>query len=203
MEPKAMPATRISSPSRVQREKRRFSLLPQLSASLLLFGIGWSFLSPLAQSASAQSPSPPGSASPPPNTACLEHHSPTEPNIVTYDTISQTNLTVPSLWWAKEQFDRSGRLITNWTAYRNDCLVDLEVNRQLWSLFDYIERYSFVHKFGSVARDYKYNLRVFERQADSQAEPLATYICDYSVEPVECKLQITDSLGQRGSDSQP
>lgn len=177
--------------------------MPQLGASLLLFGMSWSFLSPLTQPASAQSPSAPESASLPPNTACLEPNSPTDPAIVTYDTISQTGLTEPSLWWAKEQFDRSGKLITNWTAYRNDCLVDLEVNRQLWSLFDYIERYSFVHKFGSVARDYKYNLRVFERQADPQADPLATYICDYSVEPVECELKIADSLGQRGSDSEP
>jgi hypothetical protein len=77
--------------------------------------------------------------------------------------------------------------------------VDLVVNRQLWSLFDYIERYGFIHKFGSVARDYNYDLRVFNRQG----EILATFTCNYSVTPPNCGVRIFDSLGQRGFGSEP
>jgi len=35
----------------------------------------------------------------------------------TADTISQSELTIPSLWWAKEQF---GKLFDNWLAYPGD-----------------------------------------------------------------------------------
>jgi len=37
--------------------------------------------------------------------------------VITADTISQSELTIPSLWWAKEQF---GWLLDNWLAYPGD-----------------------------------------------------------------------------------
>lgn len=112
---------------------------------------------------------------------------------VTANTISSTNLTNPSLWWAQEQFNEfDGQLIQNWIAYRGKKRVDLVVNRQLWSILDYLGRYSFLSKFGAAARDYEYNVRVFNERAGL----LATYTCNYSTTPADCQLKIFDSFGR-------
>jgi hypothetical protein len=106
---------------------------------------------------------------------------PSQTDVVTADTICQSHPTIPSLWWAKEQF--GGQLLDNWVAYPSESQrerrVDLVVNQQAWSLLDYLEHYEFVHHFGAVARDYRYNLRVFNRQGTQ----LAAYTCDFSTAP--------------------
>ena len=58
------------------------------------------------------------------------------------------------------------------------------MNQELWTLLDYIGRYRFVNDFGTVARDYQYNLRVFNQQQ----ECLGTYTCNYSTTPPQCKI---------------
>ncbi len=114
-------------------------------------------------------------------------------NIVTATTINQTQINTPSLWWAKEQFDQfKGKLINNWIAYQDKKRVDLVVNRQLWSILNYLDRYRFLNEFGTVARDYQYNVRVFDQQADL----LGTYTCDYTPTLPSCKIEIFDSFGQ-------
>jgi hypothetical protein len=111
-------------------------------------------------------------------------------SIVTSKTISPTHLTVPSLWWVREQItDRSrfsSKLIEDWLAYPGNQVqpgqmnlpgrVDLIVNRQLWSLLDYLQRYEFINRFSSIARSYGYNIRVF----DNQAKFVGAYTCDFS-----------------------
>jgi hypothetical protein len=116
-------------------------------------------------------------------------------NLITANTISATEVTIPSLWWAKEQFNEvGGKLINNWIAYQDQDKkrIDMVVNAQLWTLLDYLERYRFVNKFGTVARDYQYNVRVFNQQG----ERLATYTCDYTPELPVCKLDLSTSFGQ-------
>jgi hypothetical protein len=109
------------------------------------------------------------------------------PNVVTANTISQTGLTIPSLWWAAQQYDTyGGRLIINWAAYPDERRVDLVVNRQLWAIEDYIGHYSFVSKMGVAVRDYGYNMRVFNEQGDC----LGSYACDYSTTPATCKIDL-------------
>lgn len=102
--------------------------------------------------------------------------------VVTSDTTCQNYQTIPSFWWAREQF--GGQLLENWIAHTADSTsgrrVDLVVNPQAWSLLDYLERYEFINHFGTVARDYGYNLRVFNRQGVS----LAAYTCDFRVAAV-------------------
>jgi hypothetical protein len=109
----------------------------------------------------------------------------TPSEIVTATTISQTGLTIPSLWWIWEQYaarESFGRqLMENWIAHPGQPAsqpgrIDFVVNRQLWSSLDYLQRYSFIHKFGSVARDYGYNTRVF----DNRANFLGAYTCDFN-----------------------
>ncbi len=95
--------------------------------------------------------------------------------VVTPETISQTSLTVPSLWWAKERF--GGDLLEYWFGFPADDgippRVDLLVNQQVWSSYDYFQRYAFVNQFGKVSEDFGYSTRVF----NWRGELLGAYIC--------------------------
>jgi hypothetical protein len=92
-------------------------------------------------------------------------------------TISQTGLTVPSLWWTDDQF--GGKLLETWFAFPSaegiPPRVDLVINQQVWSLYTYLERFAFMNRFGTATRDFGYNMRVFNRQRNL----LAAYICDF------------------------
>lgn len=115
-------------------------------------------------------------------------------SVLTANTISQTGLTRPSLWWTDEQF--GNKLLNNWCAYPDERRIDLIVNRQIWSLLTYLERYAFVNHFGTVARDFQYNVRVFNQQNVQ----LATYTCNFSATPVSCNLQLdTTNIRSVGS----
>jgi len=100
-----------------------------------------------------------------------------DPRIVTSMEVSEVGLTIPSLWWAQQLY--GGRLLENWVAFPpQDNLprrVDLVVNEQVWSIYNYIERYTFVNRLGSEARDYGYMTRVFDRAGTL----LSAYICDF------------------------
>ncbi|HEY9727081.1 MAG TPA: hypothetical protein V6D50_11600 [Chroococcales cyanobacterium] len=161
-------------------------LLPLLLVSTLAVAI--------AQSASAQDSSVPvPSLEPLEKELLTPNASLARRDIITENTISPTELTNPSFWWAQDQFNQfNGKLITDWIAYREKKRVDLVVNRQLWSLLDYLERYRFVNNFGSAARDYQYNVRVF----NPQGVLLATYTCNYNPTLPECDIRIFDAFGQ-------
>lgn len=150
----------------------------------LLLGISIICLLP-TQISLAQTPSIPQ-----PSDAPLELDLLTKPNasVITANTISQDKLTVPSLWWAKENLEN--KLLDNWIAYpasdNQPARVDLIVNQQVWSLLDYLERYDFVNRLGSVARNYGYNVRVF----NYQQERLGTYTCNFSTTPAFCNIDM-------------
>lgn len=109
------------------------------------------------------------------------------PGVITANTISQTGLTIPSLWWAAQQHDPyGGRFIINWAAYPDQRRVDLVVNRQLWAIEDYIGHYSFVSKMGLAAREYGYNMRIFNENENC----LGTYTCDYATTPPACDIDL-------------
>jgi hypothetical protein len=118
-------------------------------------------------------------------------------SVTTANTINQAELTIPSLWWAKENSEN--KLLDNWIAYpasdKEAKRVDLIVNQQIWSLLDYLERYHFVNRLGSVARVYGYNVRVF----NYQQERLANYTCNFSTSPTLCKIDMNteNKLGLR------
>jgi hypothetical protein len=159
---------------------------------LLIFGINWLFSVPaIAQTAPV--PSTPPANCPPLESGTNSPPTPTTPSgsVVTANTISRTGLTLPSLWWANEQF--GNKLLNNWCAYPDQRRVDLVVNRQIWSLLTYLERYEFVNHFATVARDFKYNLRVFNQQR----RLLATYNCNFSAAPESCEMWL-DGTTERG-----
>lgn len=97
-------------------------------------------------------------------------------NIITADTATSDGMTVPSLWWATEQFP--AKLIANWLANRRQKQIYLVVNTQYWNLLDYIDRYRTISKFGRVASGYGYNLKI----CNSQKISLAHYTCE-SISP--------------------
>jgi len=136
-----------------------------------------------------------------PSQAPLELDLLTEPkdNIITAKTIHPQKLTVPSLWWAKENSEN--KLLDNWIAYpalKNEPpRVDLIVNQQMWTVLDYLEKYVFVNRLGSIASKSGYNIRFF----DNQREPLATYTCNFTQSPVSCSIKMNNEskLGLRPS----
>jgi hypothetical protein len=103
---------------------------------------------------------------------------PTDGSVRATNTISQVNLTVPSLWWAQEQFGND--LLNYWVAYPgNDGIpprVELLVDQQRWDQATYWDRYAFVNQIGTSARDFGYNVRVFTWRGDL----LGAYICDFA-----------------------
>lgn len=102
---------------------------------------------------------------------------PTDGSVVTAATISQASLTVPSLWWAEEQF--GGKLLDYWVAYTgaNDTLrrVDVLVNPQIWVRYSYLERYAFINHLGKSAGDFGFSTRIFSWQGDL----IGAYLCEF------------------------
>ena len=127
---------------------------------------------------------------PTPSNAPLELSLLTKPqgSVITANTIAPQGLTVPSFWWVQQITER--KLLDNWIAYpennNESPRVDLIVNQQIWSLLDYLERYKFVNKVGTTARNFGYNIRIF----NYQEQMLATYTCHVSVNPSKCNIQM-------------
>ncbi|MEG4048415.1 hypothetical protein [Microcoleus sp. Pol17_C1] len=103
--------------------------------------------------------------------------------------LSQTEKSVPSLWLAQKLY--GGKLLDRWFVDPGNTWVIIIVNRQLWSLLDYMERYQFVNRFGTVANDYGYNVRVCNRQGTA----LAVYSC--KGDRLNCRIEL-ESLSNPG-----
>ncbi|MCM0593232.1 MAG: hypothetical protein HEQ35_00240 [Gloeotrichia echinulata IR180] len=120
-------------------------------------------------------------------------------SVITANTIHPDKLTIPSLWFAKKNSE--GKLLDNWIAYpasdKEPARVDLIVNQQIWTLLDYLERYDFVNRLGTAARNNNYNLRVF----NYQKEFLAAYTCNFNTSPAFCTIEMNaqNKLGWRRS----
>ncbi len=82
--------------------------------------------------------------------------------VFTFNTISQAGITNPSLWWIRDQFGQ--RVVINWLGYPQERRIDLIVDRQIWSFINYVEKYSLINHFALTAREYGYNLRIFNSQ---------------------------------------
>jgi hypothetical protein len=125
--------------------------------------------------------------------------------VLTSQTICPASLTLPSLWWTKEQFEAKSpnynKLVSDWLTYlpvpRQPGRVDLIVDAQRWSLMDYFSRYQFVNTFGSSAYGFGYNTRVF----NLRGEILGAYTCNFAVSVQQgqapyCQIQL-ESAGLR------
>lgn len=94
------------------------------------------------------------------------------------NTPSQQGFTVPSLWWANQQFGE--KLVLDWQAYTAEQAQTQQINvivrPELWTRYTYYERYGFVLKFGSDTSNFGYQLLVL----DSQDFLLGAYTCDFA-----------------------
>ena len=118
--------------------------------------------------------------------------------IITQQNVALSGVVVPSLWWAREQFDPfDGRLIDDWLENHQLKQIDLIVNWQLWTLLDYLGRYRLINQLGTIARKYDYNLRIINRQNKC----LATYNKSAS-NPQKWEINL-DGLGQDGLQVEP
>lgn len=108
-----------------------------------------------------------------------------EKETVSATTPSQTEISTPSLWWAVEQYDPlEGKLVTDWEANSKTKVINLVVDNRFWQTLDYLDQYSLVNQFGTIARDYNYNLSLMSKQQDC----LATYTCNFQLTPAKCKI---------------
>jgi hypothetical protein len=113
--------------------------------------------------------------------------------------IALAGFAIPSLWWAKEQFDPfGGKLIDNWLTNTQIKQIDLTVNWQLWTLLDYLGRYRFINQFGTVARQSGYTLRIFNQQQQC----LALYEYNDAASPPKWEIKI-EGVGQDSLPVQP
>lgn len=168
-----------------------------VTSQLVLAGLSFCF-SPVANPQSSQKETP---ESPtlliipslnPPNFEALQEGNETRHNssLRTINDVSRERLTIPSLWWSREQL--AYRVLENWVVSPETQQVDLLVNRQVWSFMAYLERYRFVNRVGTAAQDFGYNIRVY----NSQQELLAVYNCNTGGQ--SCRVWI-DTAGKGGS----
>ncbi|MDJ0678517.1 MAG: hypothetical protein QNJ18_01480 [Xenococcaceae cyanobacterium MO_167.B52] len=109
------------------------------------------------------------------------------------------SINVPTLWWAVEQFDPfGGKLVNNWLARPSLKQIDVTVNWQFWTLLDYLGRYRFLNQFGTVAREYGYDLRVFNQEKQC----LGIYEYNLTSNPPKWQIKLEDS-GQGSLQVQP
>ncbi len=109
----------------------------------------------------------------------------------------------PNFWWVIEQFDPfEGKLVESWSSHSQVKEISLIVNLRLWTLMDYLGRYSFVNQFGSTARNYGYSLNIFS----TQKQRLATYKYNSVTNPPKWEINLErlgkDSLRLSPSDLQ-
>ncbi len=122
--------------------------------------------------------------------------------------IAERGLTVPSLWLVEELLAEEERfraeqsergtllyykLLENWFVEQDRRWVDLVVNRQLWSLLDYLERYDFINRVGTVAKDFNYNTRV----CNDRGVVVGIYRCDTNPSTLPCRIEL-DASGPGG-----
>ncbi|HHP7231581.1 MAG TPA: hypothetical protein ACFCUY_12080 [Xenococcaceae cyanobacterium] len=113
--------------------------------------------------------------------------------------VNVAGIAMPSLWWAREQFDPfNGRLIDHWLAHPQLKQIDLTVNWRLWTLLDYLGRYRFLNQFGTIAREYGYELRVFNQQQQC----LGIYEYNAASNPPRWEIKL-ESIGQDSLQVQP
>lgn len=124
---------------------------------------------------------------------------PTDGSIAAANRISQSDLTVPSLWWAQQQF--GGNLLNYWVAYSGTDgtprRIELMVDPQVWNQAGYMERYAFVTRMGATAEDFGYNLRIFTWRGDL----LGAYICDFGAASFSASGSVEASSGSSSGSS--
>jgi hypothetical protein len=170
----------MASPGSLRSHRVFFEESPQPLKTATLWGsfilcLGSLLWEVTIQTAQAQAPAPIQQA--PPKVLELLNAQLSKPE-VTSETPSQKSLTLPSLWWANEQF--GDKMVLNWFTYpqaqASSSQIRLVIRPDLWSRYTYLERYAFLRRFGASTSAAGYHLVILDRQN----YPLGAYICEFS-----------------------
>ncbi|NJM46856.1 MAG: hypothetical protein HC860_12460 [Alkalinema sp. RU_4_3] len=125
-------------------------------------------------------------------------------------TILQDRLSLPSLWWTRDQYvarlPLGKKLISSWLICPKTANapqhVQMVLNAQIWSLLEYFDRYEFLNQFGTVTSNNGHDLWIYS----DETPVVAAYVCDYQAVSTKlpCKLELNASFsGKRGDEVFP
>ncbi|NCJ08578.1 hypothetical protein GS597_19105 [Synechococcales cyanobacterium C] len=133
-------------------------LLQSLGSTLLSSVLLWGGMPTIVRSELAPTPAP--------NQVLALFQTPLGAPVFTAERPSQQGLTVPSLWLAVEQF--GGKTVRTWRAYppneAGERQIRVVVRPELWTRYNYFERYAFLSKLSTAASRYGYSLLLVDRQ---------------------------------------
>ncbi|PSN17144.1 hypothetical protein C7271_19275 [filamentous cyanobacterium CCP5] len=120
---------------------------------------------------------------------------------------SDVELTLPSLWWIRDQLPRRlgrRRLVLSWAAYRlkpsSSQMVDVYLDSQIWNVLNAYEHYAVLNQFGRAAKEAGYQLRLFRGQGRG-AQLMGLYLCeqDQAIAAATDQLPISSNVPCWGS----
>lgn len=98
---------------------------------------------------------------------------------------SSSTLSLPSLWWTRDQLPRhigGSRLVQAWAVYQlqsgSHFMVDVFVDSQIWGVLSAYERYSVLNLFGNTTKEYGYHLRLY-RGKGRGSQLTGIYLCEF------------------------
>ncbi len=107
---------------------------------------------------------------------------------------SAVGLTVPSLWWAVQQF--GGTAVQRWQAYPAQegvgGRIDLFVVPSVWGRMSYLQRYALVNQIGNSSRSFGYNLILRDRRDVLYG----AYTCDFEAVTPQYLPHAVDATGE-------
>jgi hypothetical protein len=115
-------------------------------------------------------------------------------DVITADSISRQRLTIPSLWWTKEQLPK--KLVLNWLAYPERKYIDVIINPQFWNILSYTDRYNLISRYGLAGQRNGFNVRIFNLKFNDKI-PIVAYTCTNGTANLRCNVQWQD-INQNG-----
>ncbi|MDR7922697.1 hypothetical protein RHK62_10950 [Thermosynechococcus sp. HY213] len=124
-----------------------------------------------------------------------------EKQVVVSEQPSAVGLTVPSLWWAVQQFGDG--VIQRWQAFPSITApggrVEAFVSPSAWGRLPYLRRFALINQLGNASRSFGYQLILRDRAArplgDRRQVIYGAYTCQFDALPLEYLPEVTDAAG--------
>ncbi|BCX11556.1 MAG: hypothetical protein KatS3mg067_0494 [Thermosynechococcus sp.] len=116
-----------------------------------------------------------------------------EKQVVVSESPSAVGLTVPSLWWAVQQF--GDQVIQRWQAFPAMAgpggKIEAFVTAAAWGRLPYLRRFALIYQLGNASRSFGYQLILRDRQRVIYG----AYTCQFDARTVEYLPEVTDAAG--------
>ncbi|BAC09628.1 hypothetical protein [Thermosynechococcus vestitus] len=113
--------------------------------------------------------------------------------VVVSEQPSAVGLTVPSLWWAVQQF--GDEVIQRWQAFpaigAPGGRVEAFVSPSAWGRLSYLRRFALIYQLGNASRSFGYQLLLRDRRRVLYG----AYTCQFDALTVEYLPEVTDAAG--------